>query len=1237
LTLVGDFRARILREQDREARRAAQTRFDRPLVLQAGAGTGKTTTLIGRILAWTLGTGWERTAKRLAERAAAKPFGRPEEVTADRIAAEVLGRVVAITFTEAAAAEMAGRTARELAALASGGEVPSWLDASLLPPPAERVARARALLGTLDHLAVRTIHAFCRGLLAEHPLEAGVHPDLEVDADGRRVEEIVQETLEDSLRPCYGTPGDPHLLALAALGYGPQEVVEALLALLAFGLPSGELAADPFAADAVRAFRGRLAAACREVHGLVAPRLGKTRGKNVRKIEEGLATLIDRLAGTGEIPVGTLKDWADELLPGNLRSHLHEWVRKRKEKDLFGDVLDELSVAAGTLEPILSHLECLDPELLEHGRLALRPLLAAVEARLRAEGVATFDFLLTGAEQLLARQPEVRRQVRRRIDQLLIDEFQDTDRIQCDLLRWLSLDGPAEERPGLFLVGDPKQSIYGWRNADLRAYDGFVGLVRAAGGEVMSLVENFRSVPVILEEVARVVEPVMLQREGVQPPFEPLLPCERRQGDPGFVRGGSTRGWEPVEHWISWKADEERGAGRTPVGEAAQIEATALAADLRALHEQHGVRWREIAILLRSTTDLDVYLEELRRARVPFAVGRDKQYYRRREVIEAAALVRAVLDPGDHLALLTVLRSPAVGVPDAALIPLWSRQLPRLMTELADLDPEALATLRQAIEGAAREVSGGRPEEVPGIERVRGWERNLLAAVESLARLRQSFATETADVFVERLRGLTLVEATEAARYLGPYRLANLERFFRQLLSTMEEGGGDVTAILRALRRSVADAREAEEGRPTEGSEDAVAVLTIHGAKGLDFEHVYLVQLHKQPPGERGPRTEAGRTGPGFEYRLFGAPTLGFDAVEAARREVEAAERVRLLYVGMTRAKDRLVLAGTWPDRSQSSDAKPWDQARTPMELLLSRRDLPGDLHQRWGEALGGGATPAWTFADATGALWKFPALRPAESSGLAAEPERPGLPGPEEIALVSAGLRAERARAAVREARAFGGAASEEAHALLREQMAERLTEERPSAPRGAQEGVVDRAAAMAAGSAVHRALEEWDLAADPAREAGRQRSRLPAYLAALVEGDELERSLPVAGALLETFAAGPLLARLRRLKEHLLARELPVLLPPGEGALSPVGVVSGAIDLLYRDPDDGGRIVIADYKTDEMGTEEETRARAAVYASQGMLYVRAIQEALELVEIPRFELWFLRQGIVVKAPGRG
>lgn len=1218
----------LLRAADREARRAAQRRFERPLVLEAGAGTGKTTTLIARLLAWCLGIGWDKALLREEERAAAAGRRTPQDL--DRIAAAVLGGGVAITFTEAAAAEMASRAARELGALGHGGEIPDWLDASVLPPPDELARRARALLGALDHLAVRTIHSFCLGLISGFPVEAGVHPELAVDADGRRLEEVVQETVEAALREGYGDPGDPHLVALAARGFGPREILEALALLVTQGLPAEALRRDPFGPEALRAFRDRLTPACRSLHRLIAPRLaaGPRRIKNARALERGLCVLLERIEETDpeRLDAGTLAGWVKEGVPEPLLDHLRKWSKGKDlgqaERELLDDVLPELSPLAEQVVRLLDHLSHLDPELLEHARQALAPLLAAVESALRARGIATFDSLLTGAEALLARHPEVRARVRRGIDQLLVDEFQDTDRVQCEILRWLALDGPVEERPGLFLVGDPKQSIYGWRNADLRAYDGFVERVRGEGGEVLSLVENFRSVPAILDEVARAVEPVMRERRGVQPPFQPLIPCERRADDPGFARGD----WAPVEHWVSWRQadDGEAPRGRTQATEGTALEAIALAEDIRTLRRRERVRWRDIAILLRSTGDLDVYLEALRRAGIPFQVGRDKQYYRRREVIEAAALVRAVLDPGDHLALLTVLRSSMAGVPDAALIPLWRRHFPRLMTELTTPSagvPERLAALRVVIEEAACDT----PRDVPGIERLAGWEKSLLAAVEHLAILRRSFATDPADLFVEKLRRLTLVEAVEAARYLGPYRLANLERFFRQLLTAVEDGGGDVAAVLRSLRKSVAEAREAEEGRPQDGAEDAVSVLTIHGAKGLDFVHVYLMQLHKTSYGEND-KTEVGRLdlpdgGRRLEYRLFGAPTLGFDQVETQRREVEAAERVRLLYVAMTRAKDRLVLAGVWPDLPEPKTA---EQARTHIDLLLARPDGPGSLALLWNEGV---ETGRWIYADPAGAAWRFPALRPDAGEPDREEKDRPPLAPPAEIDRQSAALAAGRAAADARMARSFSGAASEEAHELLREQMAERRFtgdgEKRPPTSPG------DRDAAMAAGTAVHRALETWDLTADPRAELERHLGMLPAMLAPLAEGEALEHAVPRARELLARFAAGPLLKRLRALGPHLLARELPVLLPPTGREGAPVGFISGAIDLLYRDPATG-RLVIADYKTDEVETEEDLAARARVYAPQGATYVRAMQEALGLGEPPRFELWFLRAGRV-------
>jgi len=1257
-----------LRADDRAARREAQRRFDRPLILQAGAGTGKTTTLIGRLLAWTLGVGWERVLAARAARPAARPALRPEgEASPERTAADVLRGVVAITFTEAAAAEMASRAAEKLRELAAGAPLPDWLDAEVLPDLPTVAARARALLGALDYLAVRTIHAFCLGLLAEHPLEAGVHPRLQVDAEGRLLEEVVREAVEAGLRMGYGVPGDPDLLALAVRGFGPQEIIEALIALVQAGLPSAALREDPFGPEPVRAFVERLTAACAAVHRLLAPRLLASAKalRNALAVEKGLAVLLDRLrSAEPSLAVETLQGWAAEQLPENLVGHLRKWEKRKDigkaEASLLADVAADLSAAAGELARLLRHLCAIDSELLGAGRRALAPLLAHVERGLRSQGIATFDSLLTGAEALLARHPEVRARVRRGIDQLLVDEFQDTDRVQCEILRWIALDGPRDERPGLFLVGDPKQSIYGWRNADLRAYDGFVDLARRHGGEVMSLVENFRSVPAILTEVARVIGPVMLARPGLQPPFEPLLACERRQADPEFRRGGRA----PVEHWISWKKSEQGGRAKTAAVEAAELEAAALAADVRSLHDGEGVPWKEVALLLRGTGDLDTYLEALRRARVPFVVGRDKQYYRRREVIEAAALVRAVIDPGDHLALLTVLRSALVGVPDAALVPLWRRDFPKLATELRGEDPrhggvhlkvgEGLAPsregggvlpstregaspsptsreenkptplreLRTVVEEAARELPAG----IPGLAGLRGWEKGLLAGLENLAVLRASFESEPADVFIEKLRRLFLPEAIEAARYLGSYRLANLDRFFRQLLAAIESGGGDTTAILRALRRSIAEARDAEEGRPQDGAEDAVQVMTIHGAKGLDFQHVYLVQLHKQSSGDGGPRTEVGRLDDGrTEVRLFGAPTLGYDRVEAERARVEAAERVRTLYVAMTRAKDRVVLAAVWPEEPE---AKPAELARTHLDLLLSRPDRPLEsLAALWERAEPSVADPA-------GALWKFPALSPAlrdepwgngDSAG-------PDLPSPEEIARTSQALSADRLTAEARSARPFGGAASEEAHDLLRQQQAERrLGEENVAVQlRQGTAAPLDRDAAMAAGGAVHRALEEWDLAAEPAAERDRQRAQLPAYLTALARGDVLEKALPRAADLLDRFAASALLQRLRSLRESVLARELPVLIPPGKGPHAPVGVVTGAIDLLYRDPATG-EIVIADYKTDDVAGPADLERRAAAYAPQGAAYVRAVQEALDLKRPPRFELWFLRADEIV------
>lgn len=1187
--------------EDAAARRAAQRQFDHPLVLEAGAGTGKTTTLVARVLAWCLGGGWERNAETLAE------------PTADRVAARLLGRVAAITFTEAAAAEMATRVSAELARLAAGQRPPPWLSAEALPEAAVLKDRASALLATLDHLVVQTFHAFCRGLLADHPLEAGIHPDLEVDADGSILDEVVRETVEAALPEAYGEPGIDAYLELASKGFGPSRILDAVLALATAGVPAEGLAEDPFGDAPVTAFVADLRSVIEQPLALLDDAFaGETSGqlKKAKEVHQALGLVAHQLWSfeeTTERPSGAfdlLLEFLRQALPDGIVNRLKDWGRDRftgAEKGLFEGRRAEVRYASAELRGRLAYLGTFDPPLLQAACEALGPLLRRVEAEMRRRGVMTFQDLLVHAGRLLADRPGLAARRRRAIDQLLVDEFQDTDPLQCEIVGRLALEGPAEERPGLFLVGDPKQSIYGWRSADLAAYDDFVERVEAAGGERRRLIENFRSVPAILEEVTRSIEPVMHEKRGLQPPYEALLPCAAKVASAGF-RGGGRR---PVEFWVSWTREDT-----TPTTqEATEAEAEAVADDILALHRRENVEWKDIAILLRSTGDLDLYLEALRRRRVPFAVGRDKQYYRRREIIEAAALVRTILDPGDHLALLTVLRSALVGVPDAALIPLWRRELPRRMMELTEAEPAALEEIEGVIAGAVEAT----PRDIPGIERIAGWEHGLRVFVHALARARESFEADPADVFVETVRGLFLMEETEAARYLGPYRLANLERFFLRLLSTLEEGGGNATALLRMLRTSISEAIEAEEAKPEDGLEDAVQVMTIHTAKGLDFEHVYVVQLHKQSGGGGfGPVTEAARTPAGrWEMRLLGAPSLGWHRVIERQEAVERAERIRTLYVAMTRAEQRLVLAGLWPE--QPTECPP-DKVASHLDLLTGRTTPLAD-----GAITGD--TAGEPVDDATGARWRVPARAAAKDLSTSDEPREDDdagfLPSATALATMAEHLRRRSAAAEARMDRGFSGAASSEAHEHLREI----FVEARLANPAGAAAAVGARGVALEAGDQVHRILERLDLKGDLNQQIARALED--------IESPAAERT----ASLLNGFAAGALGTRLRELAPHIVGRELPVLLAPQDVDTGPTAFVSGAADLVYRDPRDG-RLVVVDYKTDQLlpGDDEGLARRTQAYALQAEVYRRALAEALPEETPPKVELWFLALDHIVE-----
>lgn len=1189
-----------LGERDRAARVLAQSEFVRPVVLEAGAGTGKTATLVARIVAWSLGPGWERAHTELrAERTEVQPAD-------EAVATRTLGGVVAITFTEAAAGEMAARVGKTLTDVANG-QPPDWLHETALAAAEEQEQlRARALLACLDRLVVSTIHAYCRRLLTAHPLEVGLHPAFTVDAEERALDRVVHEVLAEAASQALGADPDPDWIELAVAGHGPAELAACVAELIRAGILPQALDTDPFSSTWQTRVFGELAGAARALADLASDALSKARQVDLAQEVMAAVATTAKMAPVDPLTIAHLDELCQalrQIWAPKLSARLKKWATQGpgpSEARALGESAAGLPVAATRMLDILRTMLALQPDLLTRARRVVRPLLAAAREQLRGNGQLTFTDLLRQAHRLVVHHPEIARRWRQSVRQLLVDEFQDTDRLQCELLAALALDAPADERPGLFVVGDPKQSIYGWRNADLGAYHAFVDRVLArAGGILAELCVSFRSVPPILDAVESWVGPHLVERPGIQAAFQTLAPCERNAESPGFSSGR----WAPVELWVSSGEDDDEQRPTTSRG-ASDLEASALAADLVALHEQAGVRWTEIGILLRAGGDLDRYLAALRDAGVPFVVERDRSYYRRREILDAAALVRAVVDPGDHVALLAWLRSPAVGVPDAAWLPLWRRGFPDHVTTLTSPDAASRSALCEIVMDAARAT----PADVPGIERITGWEHALVTALEQLAALRESFARDPGVRFVARLRQLTLIEPTAAARFLGRFRLANLERFFRHLSAALDDGQSDAATVLRVLRQAVLAGREEEEARPVATVADAVRVMTIHRAKGLDFEHVYVVQTHKAPGTGKSIPNGAWETAESWEYVLLGAPSPGWQTVLAHREAVAEAETVRTLYVAMTRARQRLVVAGRWPDAGASA------RGGSHLALLAASGELPEADRQGFRDS------PRGRF------IWLRPAPEPIT--------RRPTPEDADTDALVRQAQqdaqRLARARqaAAQRMARPFSLAASAEAHRAL-----DALLEARHDEEGGAASPAPPPGAATLIGAAVHWALETLPTEEPFATSLHAARAGLATWVHRHAPPHLVEPVIQHAQEVLAAMARSPLGARWDAIRSHIVGRELAVLLPPGE--TEAIGFVAGQIDLVYRCPEDG-RLIVVDYKTDRVDNPAEITARAAAYASQCATYARAVQAALRLDEPPHWELWFVRAGELVTGDDR-
>ncbi|HEY5154771.1 MAG TPA: UvrD-helicase domain-containing protein, partial [Acidimicrobiales bacterium] len=597
------------RHDDTPARREIRQHLDATLFVEAGAGTGKTTALVGRIV----------------------------ELVADGRAR--LRSIAAITFTEAAAGELRDRVREALERLAAGEHDPEYAPTDLDDDGrARRQVRAGEALTEVDAAAITTLHGFAQRILSEHPFEAGLPPTFDV-YDEIRSSVAFDERWSDFLDRLLDDPAHTASLQRALVTGITLDHLRSVA--LEFNR-NWDLVADArLAAPApVTVDPGAVLAAIDEATRALGWCVDHT-DKLVAHIE-GLSGFRSRLgAATGELDRLQLLTQAPKLTCS--------YGRKDSWQGHVGEVRDQLAAAEDARRRIVSRVS---EQALAHLLVAVQALTLAAADDRRRDGTLEFHDLLVQARNLLRRHPEVAGTLHHTYRHLLIDEFQDTDPIQAELAvriatddanaaskHWTELSFP----PGaLFFVGDAKQAIYRFRRADI----GLFLEVRATYvDDALALTRNRRSVPGIIDWVNAMFAGLIGNGvPGVQPPYDPLVPHR-----PPHAHGPDS-GPPVVPVVVLGQAVEEQNLPRIRATEAADIATTvARIRDERwpVGDDGRAARLADICVLIPTRTSLPALEDALETAGLPYRVESSSLVYASPEIRDLLTVLRAVDDPTD--------------------------------------------------------------------------------------------------------------------------------------------------------------------------------------------------------------------------------------------------------------------------------------------------------------------------------------------------------------------------------------------------------------------------------------------------------------------------------------------------------------------------------------------------------------------------------------------------------------
>ncbi len=1062
--------------RDDADRTRAATETSSSFLVEASAGTGKTTTLVDRICCLVL----------------------------DRRVP--LGRIAAMTFTEKAAGEMKTRLRVALDEARNAATSP------------ERKALAERARFDLEAAEISTIHSFCARLLRERPVEAGIDPDF-ASGDELLAADLAEEAFaawfDREARRAEGPVAD----ALRA-GADPAALHDLATALYAERLVLDRSTLPADGAGEVRDAGRRLLGTYEPLVILLSSKKDEKKRERVLEVLGELRTLL-RLGG-------------DELAA----------FRPDLSIDLRGNWPPEVKDAISSSREDVARLDALLPA------LPFVPKLTALVAEIRESffreiedakeqrGILDFDDLLLKARDLLRDSRAAREHFHERFDALVVDEFQDTDPVQAEIAMRLSApsspqgDGWTEltPEPGrLFLVGDPKQSIYRFRRADVETY----GEARNRVASVLTLTTNFRATGPLLDFVNAVGPALLPASDGNSPwrvPYSAFSPGPK-----------TTSGPSPGVLFLA-PPPPEPGTGRRPAGEegdgeddeqikANEQEARAVANLLLSRFAGGGRPWSRIAVLVPRHTAIDFLQHAFREAGIPFLLEGGKSFYRREEVAAVVAALSAIDDPGDTVSVVAVLKSLLFGASDPELLEAVESGL--RFDDLGALPPDS--PLRPAADLLLR-LHGRRHR------------RPLAETLEDLLVSTQAFA------------------AAESGAVVNPLQAsANLERLLVLARELDREQLSFREAAARLRRRMEEDGPE-PAAREEEG--DAVRLMTLHKAKGLEFPVVVLADLGLKEQKRRGPRASVvcEKAGGRYGVRLrFGAVSVGTARLAEVARgddERQEAETRRLLYVGLTRAKETLVVS--------------WFRKR------YVKKD--GELSDGLGKSF---LAPLAGFETADAHLAPLVEIVAADVSPPKPRTERPSSVPAVDVAaeMASAGTRLERVRATASRALRRAGE-KEPARPLTHEDTEPADRDEAPD--RGRRIGV-----------AVHAAMEAL-LKRGTAPDATATRDEARRSCDALFE-DEQRDAIALVTALLATNVVQRAFAARRRFAE------LPLLYV--DDALPGRPIVEGKIDLLFEEAD-GWQIV--DWKTDRLASEVERREREALYAPQLAAYEAGLRKLL-------------------------